>query len=151
MKIVHIFLVALLAVGLNAKSNPVNDKLKAMISDANKQIKSMNVKELKKLVDAEKDFILVDIREANEVAAGKIDFVDLKAMPAGELPWMIQAIKTDKKIVVYCKRGARGALATKLLKDLGYTNVYNLVGGITAWIEAGYPIETESGLFKAVK
>jgi hypothetical protein len=43
---------------------------------------------------------------------------------------------------VYCKGGSRSAPACQLLVDHGYTNVYNMEGGITAWMQAGYPIST---------
>ena len=43
------------------------------------------------------------------------------------------------RVIVYCRSGARAALAAKTLLDMGYENVANLDGGITAWIEAGLP------------
>ena len=43
-------------------------------------------------------------------------------------------------ILVYCKSGGRGSTASQTLEDLGYTNVINLGGGITAWNASNYPI-----------
>ncbi len=53
----------------------------------------------------------------------------------GELP-----AAADAKIVVYCRSGSMSAVAAKSLAGLGYTNVWNLDGGMIAWDEAGYPL-----------
>ena len=53
----------------------------------------------------------------------------------GQLPSL------NKPILVYCKAGARGQYALTYLKALGYKNVKNLKGGISAWISAGLPVE----------
>ncbi len=47
----------------------------------------------------------------------------------------------DARILVHCASGGRGALATKSLKEMGYTNVANMDGGINAWRERGYETE----------
>ncbi len=44
------------------------------------------------------------------------------------------------KILVYCLSGKRGAVASQMLVDSGYKKVYNVQGGITAWVNAGYPV-----------
>ena len=46
-------------------------------------------------------------------------------------------VKSDSKIIVYCGAGGQGALATKTLMDMGFTDVSNLEGGSGAWVEAG--------------
>jgi rhodanese-related sulfurtransferase len=48
----------------------------------------------------------------------------------------------EKKIFVYCKTGARAALATKLLNDFGYKNAVAVDTGGVAWVKAGYPVQT---------
>jgi rhodanese-related sulfurtransferase len=45
------------------------------------------------------------------------------------------------RVIVYCRSGTRAALAALTLKTLGYQNVANLDGGLTAWTEAGLPID----------
>ncbi len=44
-------------------------------------------------------------------------------------------------MIVYCRSGARAALACATLKTLGYQNVANMAGGIGAWKEAGLPVD----------
>jgi len=46
----------------------------------------------------------------------------------------------DQKIIVFCKSGGRGALATLRLKEMGYKNVYNIKGGFMGWKKAGLPV-----------
>jgi phage shock protein E len=49
--------------------------------------------------------------------------------------------QTDARIVVHCALGGRGSLAAKSLKEMGYTNVANMEGGLSAWREKGYEVE----------
>ena len=44
--------------------------------------------------------------------------------------------------MVYCKAGARAALATRQLNDLGYVNAVAVATGGAAWVKAGYPVQT---------
>ncbi len=148
MKLLHVLLVASMATGLYAKDvapNPIGVKVKAMVAASKKAIKVVEPKALNDMIKAEKDFVLIDVREPDEVAAGKIDALDYKSIPSGLLPFKIKAFKTNKHIVIYCKKGGRAALATKLVQDLGYTNVYNLKGGIMGWLKAGYPVDSKLG------
>ena len=49
----------------------------------------------------------------------------------------------SKPVLVYCRSGSRSAKAAALLEELGFTEIHNLKGGITAWSEAGKPIVRE--------
>lgn len=88
-----------------------------------------------------KGFVLVDVRSPEEHASGmipgtdrNIDFRELKARHR-EL-----GAKLDDHIVVYCQSGHRSNIAAETLADLGYTHVYNVVGSMNAWTEAGFPV-----------
>ena len=75
--------------------------------------------------------IIVDVRETDEYDSGHID--GSVNIPVGN----ISSIDYDKdtKIIVYCVSGTRSANAAKELIEMGYTNVYNLDGGIINWDE----------------
>lgn len=87
--------------------------------------------------------IILDVRTAEEVAAGKIPgsisidfYADDFLTKASELP-------KDKEIYLYCAVGARSAQAADLLVQQGFTKVYHLSGGIQAWTGEGLPITQE--------
>ena len=91
--------------------------------------------------------LVVDVRDGAEVAqSGKVagavhvsrGMLEFRADP--ELPSHDKAFDKSKTVIVYCASGGRSALAGKLLKDLGYANVYNL-GGFKDWAESGGPID----------
>lgn len=79
------------------------------------------------------DFILIDVREPSEFAAGSIDGAIL--IPLGELKIEIKNFNfpSEKEIIVYCQTGRRSEAAAEILEKLGYKNVKNLKGGIIEW------------------
>ncbi|MGQ0534466.1 MAG: ubiquitin-like small modifier protein 1 [Methanobacteriota archaeon] len=80
----------------------------------------------------EKVFLL-DVREPHEYEIARIEGSHL--IPLGELPERVSEVPLTGEVVAHCKSGARSARAVKLLRDLGYTRVRNLVGGIDAWAD----------------
>jgi molybdopterin/thiamine biosynthesis adenylyltransferase/rhodanese-related sulfurtransferase len=86
------------------------------------------------------DFILLDVREKDEVRAGYID--GAIAVPRGFLEFQVSSKvpDPDKEVVVYCAGGARSLLAALAMRQMGYERVSSLAGGITRWKEVGYPV-----------
>src|SRR2546423_13741104 len=87
--------------------------------------------------------VLVDVREAEEFAAGHIR--GAKHVPRGYLESRIEGAVPDRaqRVVLYCASGNRSALAAKTLRDeLGYEHVESMTGGITLWKDRGYEVET---------
>jgi rhodanese-related sulfurtransferase len=56
-------------------------------------------------------------------------------------PYHRDEFDPDRRIILHCASGGRSALAAVALQDLGYTNVAHMDGGITAWKDAGNPVE----------
>jgi molybdopterin/thiamine biosynthesis adenylyltransferase/rhodanese-related sulfurtransferase/molybdopterin converting factor small subunit len=77
--------------------------------------------------------MLVDVREANEWDI--VHLPDAHLIPRGELPDRLNELTSARRVVVYCRTGGRSSQATRLLLDLGFSNVRNLTGGITAWAQ----------------
>jgi len=75
--------------------------------------------------------------------SGEIDGTDLY-VPYDQLTARAAELLADKKaeIVVYCRSGHESAIAAQALIGLGYTNIYNLDGGMTAWIASGRQLIT---------
>jgi rhodanese-related sulfurtransferase len=91
--------------------------------------------------------LLVDVRDGTEVAAsgkaaGAIHIprgsLEFKADPTAASP--NKNFTFDRPVILHCASGGRAALAGKLLKDMGYQQVYNL-GGFKDWVEAGGKVE----------
>ena len=86
-------------------------------------------------------FLLFDVREESEFAAGHVP--GAKSLGKGIIERDIEAIvpDPDKEMVLYCGGGFRSALAADNLQKMGYTNVISMDGGFRGWKEAGLPIE----------
>lgn len=88
--------------------------------------------ELKQLIDSKADFQLIDVREPHEVDIATIGG-DL--IPMGDVMDSLDKISKDKKVVIYCRSGNRSAVIVNALTNEGFTNVYNLKGGILAYAD----------------
>ncbi|MCC7496788.1 MAG: molybdopterin-synthase adenylyltransferase MoeB [Bryobacterales bacterium] len=87
--------------------------------------------EVKARLDRGDGFVLVDVREPHEFRIGNIPTARL--IPLGELPRRVKELNPGDDIVCYCKMGGRSAKAVALLKQSGFGNVRNMVGGILSW------------------
>ncbi|KCZ71040.1 Rhodanese-related sulfurtransferase [Candidatus Methanoperedens nitroreducens] len=88
-----------------------------------------------------KDMFLLDVREKGEYASGHIP--GAINIYVGELERRLQEVPSVQPIVSICSAGNRSGLAASILKRRGYRQVYNLIGGTTAWKEKSYPTEKQ--------
>ena len=94
-------------------------------------MKEVSVQELKKMMDNNSDFVLIDVREQYEYDAANLGGL---LIPLGSVIERRGEIPTDKPVVIHCRSGARSATAIRELENrFGYTNLSNLKGGILAW------------------
>jgi sulfur-carrier protein adenylyltransferase/sulfurtransferase len=92
----------------------------------------LSVRELKARIDAGRLPLILDVREPFEAAICSLPGARL--IPLGELPRRLGELDRSAEIVVHCKSGGRSARATALLRERGFTRVFNLTGGILQWI-----------------
>lgn len=93
-------------------------------------MKEITVLELKGLKDTETDFQLIDVREEYEL---EICEIGGEHIPMGDVMDNLDKISKTKKVIIHCKSGARSGAICQVLEKAGFTNVYNLKGGIIAW------------------
>ena len=95
-------------------------------------VEEIGAVELKKKLDDEEDFQLIDVRQPDEYAFAKIE--GAKLIPLGEILGRMGELDPEKEVVIHCIMGGRSARAIEALRAAGYSGpLKNLRGGITAW------------------
>jgi len=116
-----------------------------LLARARAETSEISVEELRALLEAGTPLALLDVREADEAAEGRIPGALL--VPRGVLESEVEAlVPRQRRLVVYCHRGNRSALAARTLAEMGYGQVQSLAGGFARWSDAGFPSEREPGL-----
>ena len=112
------------------------------VSAARARVKECSVVDAKARLDRGEVVHFIDVREDHEFA--KDHAKDARHLGKGIIERDIETLVPDKQasILLYCGGGYRSALAADALTQMGYTNVTSMDGGIRAWREAGYPMES---------
>ena len=112
-----------------------------LVTDAKSRVRECTVDDVKARVAAGEKFVLVDVREESEYAAGHA--AGAVHLGKGVIERDIEAKVPDlaTPLVLYCGGGFRSALAADSLQKMGYTNVISMDGGWAAWVRAGLPTE----------
>jgi rhodanese-related sulfurtransferase len=114
----------------------------ALVEDAKTRVREMSAAQLKQRLGAD-GFHLVDVREAEEYAAGHIQGAQHLCKGIIERDVEKRLPDPNAEIVLYCGGGFRSALAADNLQKMGYTRVVSLAGGWRGWTEAGFPVEVK--------
>jgi rhodanese-related sulfurtransferase len=85
---------------------------------------------------------VIDVRRDYEHEAGHI--AGSRHIEMNELTQTADALPKDRPIIFYCRGGSRSAMAAEAFSQAGF-DAHNMTGGITAWAEAGLPLEPEGG------
>jgi rhodanese-related sulfurtransferase len=88
--------------------------------------------------------LVIDLRSKDLYDAGHI--VDARNLPVAELETQAESLKKwrDKNVITYCDSGTNGASAARSLVKLGFTKVFNLQGGLNAWVKDNMPLTKTS-------
>ncbi|MEZ5367107.1 MAG: molybdopterin-synthase adenylyltransferase MoeB [Bryobacterales bacterium] len=89
--------------------------------------------ELKARLDAGDDIFVLDVREPHEYDIASIEGTTL--IPLGEVARRVGELDSTAEIVIHCKSGVRSGKAQKILKEMGFSRVTNLAGGILRWAD----------------
>lgn len=111
-----------------------------LVDQARQEINEITIEQWQNNAD---NYLLVDVREANELAQGQIP--NASHIPRGLLEFQIlnhpkltnlpDLDKASANILLYCQSGGRSALAAKSLKNMGFNNVSSLAGGYSEWLK----------------
>ena len=127
--------------------------VKQMMEAANAAVPKITPAEARAMI-AKGNTLVVDVRDAPEVdktgrVAGAVHhprgMLEFRADP--ESPYHDKNFSRDKTVILYCASGGRAALSGKVLKDMGYNQVFNM-GGFKDWADSGGPVEkpAETGM-----
>ncbi len=84
------------------------------------------------------EFAIIDLRRSDEFAGGHIP--GAVNIDSAASPEHIAGLDPDGVYVVYCQRGGRSAGVRKMMQEAGFSEVYEIEGGIGAWKAAGLPV-----------
>ena len=120
--------------------------VKQLMETANAAVPKITPDKARDLI-AKGNALIVDVRDASEVeksgkVAGAVNvsrgMLEFRADP--ESPYHDKNFSKDKTVILYCASGGRSALSVKVLKDMGYNDVYNL-GAFKDWAESGGTVD----------
>jgi rhodanese-related sulfurtransferase len=116
-----------------------SEEFLALVRDAKGRVNETDVAGARERVA--KGAVLIDVREDNEFAAGHA--AGARHMGRGIIERDIVQTFPDKstELVLYCGGGYRSALSADMLQKMGYTNVWSMDGGWSAWKDSGAPTE----------
>ncbi len=100
--------------------------------------KNIDTSELKEMMKV-KDFLLIDVKIPEQAHIPGTDYF----LPFDKIHLTIEQLGVDKseKIVLYCRSGYTSSIAAEKLSEMGYVNVFNLLGGTIAWKQSGGLVE----------
>lgn len=113
-----------------------------LVEEAKRRVKECTAAEVKARLGRGESFHFIDVREDHEFEQDHA--TGARHLGKGIIERDIEALIPDKQaeIVLYCGGGFRSALAAEALQRMGYANVRSMDGGIRAWREAGYPLDS---------
>lgn len=132
---------------LNSQNTMAQKSATDMVKAAKQEIENLSPQQAQDEI-AKGNITVIDIREPEEVKQnGKISgavnaprgMLEFYADPS--LPYHKPEFNKEKRIILYCASSGRSALAVKTLKEMGYTNIAHIDGGMNAWKAAGLPVE----------
>lgn len=101
---------------------------------------SLDPHAFKSKIETAPDGVVLDVRTPEEVAQGVIAGAKVIDFKGSDFEQQIESLDKSKPYFVYCASGGRSGKTASLMKEKGFTKVYSLEGGITAWKEQGLEV-----------
>ncbi|MEL6135153.1 MAG: rhodanese-like domain-containing protein [Bacteroidota bacterium] len=105
------------------------------------QVQNVDVTQFKTYLDTYQNYYLIDVRTPQEFAAGKIPGAVNINVNDPQFQQRLGELDPSRPVLVYCLSGGRSTRAARLMTNYGFTEVFNLQGGISGWKASGEPIE----------
>ncbi|MDC8004432.1 rhodanese-like domain-containing protein [Aureisphaera galaxeae] len=102
-----------------------------------REIEMVSAMKVYEAVYGEENLQLVDVRTKDEFDVSHLKNAQNICVTSPDFKEKVASLDKEKPVYVYCKKGGRSAKAASILKDMGFTKVYDLQGGITSWQEEG--------------
>jgi rhodanese-related sulfurtransferase len=99
----------------------------------------LTVQQSAELIKAKPELFILDVRTREEYDAGHLKGAVL--VPVTELEGRLGELPRDREMLVYCRTGNRSRTALEILRAGGFSKLYHIKDGITAWTQAGYTVE----------
>lgn len=104
-------------------------------------VKQLDAQNFEKKMKELKEATLLDVRTQGEYAQGHLANATLADIYGSDFKTKLSKLDKSKPVFVYCKAGSRSGSAVNILSGMGFKEIYDLNGGITAWRQANKPIE----------
>lgn len=122
--------------------------MKDLVQAARVRVKEISAAEAAQLLETRAEVLFLDVREAEELAGGRIPGAlhvprgVLEPKAAADSPLQEPHLSDpDRTIVVYCASGVRSLLAADTLGEFGFRDVHSLAGGFGGWKSAGQVVD----------
>ncbi|AEG19364.1 rhodanese-like domain-containing protein [Methanobacterium paludis] len=89
------------------------------------------------------EFILIDLRTPKEFSKGHVEGAENLDYYADDFKKQLDEMDKDKKYIIYCGSGVRGTKTSKIMMDMGFMEVYNILGGFAGWKITKLPVAKE--------
>ncbi len=100
----------------------------------------VNVFDFELIMDTTSNGLLLDVRTDNEFAQGHLRGAQQIDFYKNDFSNALEKLDKDQPVFIYCRSGNRSGKAAQQMKAMGFSEVYNLEGGISAWSKRGKPI-----------
>jgi hydroxyacylglutathione hydrolase len=104
-------------------------------------VPQISVTELNEKISAQDGLQVIDVRRPPEYASGHVPHALTAPLHSLQKTFATLPLDPDQPTAVICAGGYRSSAATSILRQQGFSNLFNVTGGTTAWIAAGYPTE----------
>lgn len=111
-----------------------------LIEEAKQQIEEVTPEQVRDMQLRQEKVVYLDVREPNEWNLGRLPHAI--HLPRGNLETKVEGmIDRGQKVVIYCARGNRSALAALTMRQMGYENVASMARGFMGWADINGEVE----------